>query len=115
MFENLALRHQMGVLSPQSSKRPRLRRRDREFWVWLSQLWPRWRDSLVIVQADTVVRWHRQGWRLGTAQLRLCAPIVSEPFLRSPFGPLRHGRDPPQPVRVDHVVVSRQHGLRHLA
>jgi len=36
--ENLALRQQLAVLSEQK-KRPRLRRRDRIFWVWLSRLW----------------------------------------------------------------------------
>ncbi len=61
--ENLALRQQLAVLSEQK-KRPRLRRRDRIFWVWLSRLWAGWRSLLVIVQPDTVVRWHRQGFRL---------------------------------------------------
>ena len=32
--------------------------------VALSRLWPRWRDTLVIVKPDTVVRWHRKGFRL---------------------------------------------------
>ena len=55
--ENLALRQQLGVLNL-SGKRPRLRKRDRIFWVWLSKLWKDWRSCLVIVQPDTVVRWH---------------------------------------------------------
>ena len=63
ILENIALRHQISVLSRQS-KRPRLRRSDRVFWVWLSRLWAGWRTALVIVKPDTVVRWHRQGWRL---------------------------------------------------
>jgi transposase InsO family protein len=61
--ENLALRQQLGVLMV-SGKRPRLRKRDRIFWVWLSRLWKNWRSCLVIVQPDTVVRWHRQGFKL---------------------------------------------------
>jgi putative transposase len=61
--ENLALRHQIGVIQ-RSVKRPRLRRRDRIFWVWLSRLWADWRSSLVIVKPATVVRWHRDGFRL---------------------------------------------------
>ena len=60
--ENLALRHQLGVLS-RSAKRPRLRPRDRVLWVWLSRLCRDWRSWLVIVQPETVVRWHRQGFR----------------------------------------------------
>ena len=61
--ENLALRQQLGVLQ-RNALCPRLRRRDRIFWVWLSRLWSGWRSALVIVQPDTVVRWHRQGFRL---------------------------------------------------
>ncbi len=61
--ENLVLRHQLGVLQ-RSVKRPRLRQRDRIFWVWLSRLWPEWRSSLIIVRPETVIRWHRDGFRL---------------------------------------------------
>jgi len=61
--ENLALRQQLSVLRL-SGKRPRLRKRDRIFWVWLSKLWKDWRSCLVIVQPDTVIRWHRRGFRL---------------------------------------------------
>jgi putative transposase len=61
--ENLALRQQLGVLQ-RSCKRPRLRRRDRVFWVWPSRLWQGWRSCLIVVQPATVVRWHRQGFRL---------------------------------------------------
>jgi len=61
--ENLALRHQIVILQ-RSVKRPRLHRRDRIFWVWLSRLWRGWRSSLIVVQPETVIRWHRQGFRL---------------------------------------------------
>ncbi len=61
--EILALRHQLGVLQ-RSVRRPRLRQRDRILWVWLSQLWANWRSSLIIVKPDTVLRWHRHGFRL---------------------------------------------------
>ena len=62
-LENVALRHQLAVLQ-RSVGRPRLRRPDRLFWVWLSRLWARWRSSLLIVQPATVLAWHRQGFRL---------------------------------------------------
>ena len=62
-MENLALRQQLAILE-QTAKRPQLRKRDRIFWVWLSRLWAGWRTALVIVQPDTVVRWHRQGFKL---------------------------------------------------
>ena len=61
--ENLYLRQQLAVLH-QSVRRPRLRQRDRVFWVWLSRLWTGWRSCLVIVQPDTVFKWHRQGFKL---------------------------------------------------
>ena len=45
------------------SARPRLEPADRLFWTWLSRFWSPWRSALVLVQPDTVVRWHRTGWR----------------------------------------------------
>jgi putative transposase len=56
--ENLALRQQLAVLQV-SVKRPRLRKRDRIFWVWLSRLWSGWRSCLMIVKPETVIGWHR--------------------------------------------------------
>jgi hypothetical protein len=58
----LALRQQLAVYV-QQRRRPRLSPFDRAFWVALSSLWPRWKNALVIVNPDTVVRWHRQGFR----------------------------------------------------
>ena len=37
---------------------------DKLFWVLMSQYWSRWKEMLVIVQPDTVVRWHQAGFRL---------------------------------------------------
>jgi putative transposase len=62
-FENLALRQQLAVCR-QSVKRPKLRPRDRLFWVWLSRLWPPSRSVLAIVQPETVIKWHRMGFKL---------------------------------------------------
>ena len=61
--ENLALRHQLIVLK-RNHNRPRLKERDRVFWKALSNVWPSWRDSLVIVQPETVIRWHRRAFKL---------------------------------------------------
>ena len=63
LAENMALRHQLSVLQ-RTARRPRLKARDRVFWVWLSRIWPQWRSALLIVQPETVVKWHRQGFRL---------------------------------------------------
>ena len=62
-MENLALRQQLMVLR-QSSKRPSLRLPDRVFWVWFSRLWKNWRTCLVLVQPETVIGWHRKGFKL---------------------------------------------------
>jgi transposase InsO family protein len=62
-LENLALRQQLANLR-HTSGRPRIRMADRAFWLVLSRLWSRWSDVLVIVKPDTVVRWHRAGFRL---------------------------------------------------
>jgi len=61
--ENLALRQQLTVLN-RKIHRPQLHRRDRFFWVILSQLWKNWREVLIIVKPETVIKWHRQGFRL---------------------------------------------------
>lgn len=62
-LENVALRHQLEVLQ-RNAKRPRLNPSDRAFWALLSRLLPDWPRHLTIVQPDTVIRWHRAGWRL---------------------------------------------------
>jgi hypothetical protein len=59
----LALRQQL-VTYAQKRSEPRLTWLDRTLWVALSRFWPRWKDALVIVKPDTVVRWHRKGFRL---------------------------------------------------
>ncbi len=60
--ENLALRQQLVVLR-RKTKRPRLLQGDRVFWLWLARSWTRWRHSLLVVKPETVVRWHRQGFK----------------------------------------------------
>jgi len=63
--EILALRHQLLVLQRSNgSRRPRLRFADRLLWVWLSQLWSSWRSALMIIKPETVIAWHRRGFRL---------------------------------------------------
>lgn len=62
ILEILALRQQLEAYGRQV-RRPRLRRADRLFWIWLRRRWPKWRSALVIVQPETVLRWHREGYR----------------------------------------------------
>ncbi|MBI4702252.1 MAG: DDE-type integrase/transposase/recombinase [Deltaproteobacteria bacterium] len=63
VLENLALRQQLAAFMARG-KRPRIRATDRAFWLLLRRLWARWADVPVIVKPDTVVRWHRAGFRL---------------------------------------------------
>jgi putative transposase len=58
----LALRQQLAVYA-RRHPRPRLSPVDRAFWGGLSRLWPRWKSVLVVVQPETVVRWHRRAFR----------------------------------------------------
>jgi hypothetical protein len=62
-LEILALRQQLAVLK---RKRPRLRLNplDRLFWTALRHIWSRWAEVLVVVKPQTVVGWHRAGFRL---------------------------------------------------
>ena len=61
-LENLALRQQVAVWKVRQP-RPQLTATDRLFWVVLSRLWKNWRSALQVVRPETVVRWHRQGFR----------------------------------------------------
>jgi putative transposase len=63
LLEILALRQQLNVLKAGHS-RPRLTAPDRVFWVVLRRFWPGWKRALVIVQPETVVAWHRAGFKL---------------------------------------------------
>ena len=63
--EVLALRHQLLVLKRQcAGRRVHFRTSDRVLWSWLSRLWLGWRQGLLLVRPETVIRWHRQGFRL---------------------------------------------------
>jgi putative transposase len=62
-LENLALRQQLAVYK-RTANRPKLRRRERLFWICLSRVWTGWRAALVIVAPDTVLRWQRRRFRL---------------------------------------------------
>ena len=62
-IENLALRHQLEVLQ-RTARRPRLGTADRALWVCISRFPGDWKRHLTIVQSETVIGWHRLGWRL---------------------------------------------------
>jgi hypothetical protein len=63
-LEVIALRHQLAVLRRQRPGRPQLFALDRLLWIWLYWVWPQCLNIMVLVKPATVVRWHRQGFRL---------------------------------------------------
>ena len=63
LLENLALRQQLAVLKRRHPQ-PRFAISDKLFWVMLRRLWYGWKCALVLVRPDTVVRWHRTGFKL---------------------------------------------------
>src|SRR5947208_12851681 len=77
-LEVLALRHQLQVLNRSRPRRLRLVTADRWLWVWLSHSWTAWRTALVMVKPETVIAWHRQGFRL-FGRGKVAATSVDQP------------------------------------
>jgi len=109
-LENLALRQQLAVYK-RTVPRPRLRTTDRLLWAGLARVWARWRQSLVIVTPDTVLRWQqrhfREYWtRLSGIDEVLTAPHSpwQNPFAERLIGSIRR-------ECLNHVLVL---GERHL-
>ncbi len=96
-LELIALRHQLLVLERKRTTRIRLTHFDRFIWVWLYRVWPGCLDAVVIVQPETVIRWHRRGFRL---------------FWRWKSRPRLKGR-PPAPQEVKQLIrrMSRENPL----
>ena len=63
LLENLALRQQLTVFK-RRNRRPKLAGLDKLFWVLARRFWSDWKKSLLLVAPETVVRWHRAGFRL---------------------------------------------------
>jgi hypothetical protein len=63
LIENLALSQQLAVLK-QRHPQPRFAAPDKLLWVVLRRLWPGWKRALILVQPETVVRWHKAGFKL---------------------------------------------------
>lgn len=60
--ENLCLRQQLLVLK-RRQVRPQIRDVDRRFWLLACRWFSEWSCCLIIVKPDTVIRWHRKGWK----------------------------------------------------
>ena len=80
LIENLALRQQLAIMK-QHVKRPKIRIRDRIFWVFLSRVWKDWKNVLIVVKPETVIRWHRKGfklfWTFKSRKRRLGRPSIA--------------------------------------
>ena len=63
LLENLVLRQQLAVLKRKHPRR-QMRAVDKIFWLFARRFWGGWKESLVLVNPETVVRWHRTGFRL---------------------------------------------------
>jgi hypothetical protein len=61
--ENTALRHQLNVLQRKNLGRPKLSGADRALFVWLYRRFPGITSAIVIFRPETVIRWHREGFR----------------------------------------------------
>jgi transposase InsO family protein len=62
--EIVLLRHQLNVLRRQAPAKPKLTAADRLLFVWLYRLFPSVLNAIAIVQPETIIRWHRAGFRL---------------------------------------------------
>jgi hypothetical protein len=62
LLENLALRQQVLVLK-RRNPRPYLTDADRIFWIGMRRALREWKNCLLVVKPETVIRWHRKGWR----------------------------------------------------
>jgi hypothetical protein len=60
----LALRQQLAMVANRYTRWHRFRTSERIFWVWLYRLWPTCLETLMIFKRDTLVHWHRKGFRL---------------------------------------------------
>ena len=112
-----------GSSSPSSAvpvKRPRLSKVDRGFWVLLRRIWTDWESVLVIVKPETVIRWHRCGfrryWTWKSRRRRPGRPGVAPALLHGP----EQIADLPVPVaespgavRIGHP--ERSHLVEYLA
>src|SRR5712692_10367832 len=80
VLENLALRQQLTAVK-RTTTRPQLQTRDRLFWIALARVW---RTALVLVQPDTVVRWHRdwlrRRWTRRSTPRPYGRPPIDEPI-----------------------------------
>ena len=87
VLENAALRQQLAILK-RDSRRPRLRRGERLFWILLMKFWKNWKSALLIVQPATVVSWHRRRFKRYWWKLS----VPTENLISAQFSPIHEGK-----------------------
>jgi hypothetical protein len=122
IWECVALRHQLAVLKRCQTRRACFRPIDRLFWIFLSWWWPGWREALSVVQADTVLRWRRDGitgfwkyrsrgrWRGGRPRIAVETRKLIRDMARANFlwgAPRIHGELLKLGITVSQASVSR--------
>src|SRR5262249_8311954 len=80
--DNLCLRQQLLILQ-RRKPRPRFKDADRRFWVLACRWFVGWRTSVLIVKPETVLGWHRRGWRTDWRRRSSCR----EKMGRQPIAP----------------------------
>ncbi len=83
LLENLALRQQLATIVQKAH--PRIRVADRVFWVALRRVWSRWAEALVVVKPETVVRWHRAGYRVSGGDAPVAGGAAADPRWRARY------------------------------
>src|SRR5271157_4307719 len=63
VFENLVLRQQLAVLK-RRRLRPSLSIFDKLLWIAVRRFWSKWKQALIVVTPETVIRWHRAGFQM---------------------------------------------------
>ena len=78
--ENLFLRHQLNIALRRVPPRLRLRGIDRALFTWMIKLWPSFLGAAQVVQPETILRWHRAGfkayWRWKSRNPRVDPPLI---------------------------------------
>jgi len=88
--ENLALRHQLCVYR-RSVKRPKVKPADRIMWSLLAKAWTGWKDALIFVKPDTVIRWQRKRFKEHWRKLSQSGECIFRPvYLAGAFYPIRN-------------------------
>ena len=62
--ESLFLRHQLNIALRRAPPRLRLRGSDRALLIWMTRFWPGLLDMAQVVQPETILRWHRAGFKV---------------------------------------------------